>query len=183
MPRLRHFYGQGHYHYLTENIYRRARIFDSERFKRKFVQTVDDLRTELGFKIFAYVLMPEHYHLLIWPSLAANPSQITQKLSERTANFILRNLRQNLSYPWCQKMLGRFELPPTVHHPAHYRVWNRRGNDMNIWSDKKQNEKIDYMHNNPVARGLVVHPGDWTWSSWRFYYREDRSLLAMDRLR
>ena len=30
-----------------------------------------------------------------------------QKLSERTANFILRNLRQNLSYPWCQKPVAR----------------------------------------------------------------------------
>ena len=51
---------------------------------------------------------------------------------------------------------------------------------MNIWSDKKQNEKIDYIHNNPVVRGLVAHPGDWPWSSWRFYCREDRSLLGMD---
>ncbi len=54
---------------------------------------------------------------------------------------------------------------------------------MNIWSDKKQNEKIDYIHNNPVARGWVAHPGDWPWSSWRFYCREDRSLLAMDHRR
>ena len=53
MPRLKHFYEQNHYHYLTESIYRRARIFDSDRFKRKFVQTLDDLRTELDFKIFA----------------------------------------------------------------------------------------------------------------------------------
>ena len=73
MPRLRHFYGQGHYHYLTANTYRRARIFDSDRFKRKFVQTLDDLRTELGFKIFAYVLMPEHCHLLIGPSPGGQP--------------------------------------------------------------------------------------------------------------
>ncbi|MDR3678173.1 MAG: hypothetical protein P4N24_22010 [Acidobacteriota bacterium] len=102
---------------------------------------------------------------------------------ERTANFIFRNLRQNLSHPWCQRMRKRFELPATVHHHAHYRVWNRRGYDMNIYRDKKQNEKIDYIHNNPVARGLVAHPGDWPWSSWRFYYREDRSLLAMDHMR
>ena len=53
---------------------------------------------------------------------------------------------------------------------------------MNIWSDQKQNEKIDYIHNNPVVRRLVAHPGDWPWSSWRFYYREDRSLLATDEL-
>jgi putative transposase len=129
---LQHFYGQNHLHYLTANTYRRARIFDSDRFKLKFVQTLDKLRTELGFKMFGYVLMPEHCHLLIWPGSLANPSQIMQKLSERTANSILRDLRRNLVLPWCQKMLKQFELPPTVHHHAHYRVWQKRGYDMNI---------------------------------------------------
>jgi REP element-mobilizing transposase RayT len=65
MPRLKHFYGQNHLHYLTANTYRKARIFDSDRYKRKFVQTLDDLRTELGFRIIGYVLMTEHSHLLI----------------------------------------------------------------------------------------------------------------------
>jgi putative transposase len=181
MPRLKHFYGQNHYYYITKNIYRRARVFDSERFKGNFVQTLGDLRSELGFKLFGYVLMPEHCHLLIGPSPAANPSQIMQQLCERTANFILRNLRQNLPHPWCRRMLKDFELSSTLQHHARYRVWNRRGYDMNIWSGRKHNEKLDDMHNNPVARGLVAHPGDWPWSSRRFYYREDRSLLAMDR--
>ncbi|MGH9432073.1 MAG: hypothetical protein ACRD3T_11075 [Terriglobia bacterium] len=105
-----------------------------------------------------------------------------QKLSERTANFILRTLRRNLALPWCQKMLNRLELPPTVHHHAHYRVWQRGGYDMNIWSEKKRLEKLTYMHNNPVKRGLVSQTGDWPWSSWRFYYRQDASVLAMDRM-
>ena len=39
-----------------------------------------------------------------------------------------------------------------------------------------------YMHNNPVRRGLVAQPGDWPWSSWRYYYLDDSSVLAMDRL-
>ena len=127
MPGLKHFYGQNHLHYLTANTYRKARIFDSDRYKRKFVQSLDDLRTALGFRIIGYVLMPEHSHLLIWPGSLANPSPIMQKRSERTANFILRNLRENLAFPWCRKMLKRFALPPTVHDHAHYRVWNRAG--------------------------------------------------------
>ena len=77
-------------------------------------------------------------------------------------------------------MLACFELPLTVHHHARYRVWHRGGYDMNIWSERKRNEKLTYMHNNPVKRGLANQPGDWPWSSWRFYYREDKSLLAMD---
>ena len=182
MRQQHHYYGASHLHYLTANIYRRVRIFDSDRFKLKFTKTLDQLRGELGFKIIGSVLMPEHCHLMIWPCEIANPSQIMQKLSERTANFILRNLRGNLSLPWCQKMLKRFELPPTVHHHAHHRVWQRGGYDLNIWSDKKRLEKLTYMHNNPVKRGLVMQPGDWPWSSWRFYHLEDSSLLAMDRM-
>jgi REP element-mobilizing transposase RayT len=91
MPRLKHLYGQNHLHYLTANTYRKARIFDSDRYKRKFVQTLDDLRAELGFRIIGYVLMPEHSHLPIRPGSLAKPSQIMQKLSKRTANFILRD--------------------------------------------------------------------------------------------
>jgi len=119
---------------------------------------------------------------LIWPSELANPSQIMQRLRERTANFILRNLRRKLDSPWCQKMLARFELPATVHHHAHYRVWQRGGYDLNVWSEKKRLKKLNYMHNNPVNRCLVKQPGDWPWSSWRFYYLGDASVLAIDRM-
>jgi putative transposase len=177
-----HHYGANHLHYLTANIYRRARIFDSDRFKLKFTKTLGRLRGELGFKIIGYVLMPGHCHLMIWPCDLASPSQIVQKLSERTANFILRNLRGSPGLPWCQKMLKGFELPPTVHHHAHHRVWQRGGYDLNIWSEKQRLEKLTYMHNNPVKRGLAVQPGDWPWSSWRFYHLEDSSLLAIDRM-
>ncbi len=53
---------------------------------------------------------------------------------------------------------------------------------MNIWSEKKRLEKLNYMHNNLVKRRLVKGAGDWPWSSWRFYYLGDGSVLAMDRM-
>ncbi|HLY60846.1 MAG TPA: transposase [Terriglobia bacterium] len=182
MPRQRHFYGLNHLHYLTRSTYRRAPLFDSERFKRRWVGTLNDLRSELGFKIVGYVLMPEHFHLLIWPSIEPNPSQIMQKLEVRTALFVLKNLKENVSIPWCRRMLTRVSLPPAVHHHAHFRVWQRGGYDLNIWSPKKRLEKLNYMHNNPVARKLVEKPGDWPWSSWRFYFLDDASVLSIDRM-
>jgi putative transposase len=53
---------------------------------------------------------------------------------------------------------------------------------MIIWSENKPVEKIDYMHNNPVKRGLVAQPGDCLWSSWRHYYLGHSSVLARDPL-
>jgi len=52
-------------------------------------------------------------------------------------------------------MLDRLQLPPTVHHHAHHRVWERRFYHFNVWTDRKIREKLDYLHNNPVERRLV----------------------------
>lgn len=82
----------------------------------------------------------------------------------------------------CATLLAQFTLPKTVHDEARSRAWQRRFYDMNIWSDKKRWEKLNYMHYNPVQRGLVKEPGEWPWSSWRFYFLADESVLGMDRV-
>jgi hypothetical protein len=51
---------------------------------------------------------------------------------------------------------------------------------MNIWTEKKRLEKFNYMYNNPVKRRLVSSPGEWSWSSWRFYNLGDASVLSVD---
>jgi putative transposase len=51
---------------------------------------------------------------------------------------------------------------------------------MNMWSEKKPLEKLNYMHQNPLKCCLVEKPGDWPWSSWRFYFLNDASLLTID---
>jgi REP element-mobilizing transposase RayT len=92
VPKLKHYYGLNHLHYLTTSTHRGGRLFDSERFRNQWVTTLGELRRELGFKIVGYVLMPEHFHALIWPSEEANPSQMMQKLEDRTALFILKRV-------------------------------------------------------------------------------------------
>jgi REP element-mobilizing transposase RayT len=103
-----------------------------------------------------------------------------QRLKERTAKFVLESLRQQVASAWCQGILEGLNLPPSVHHHAHYLVWQRRFYDMNVWSEKKRLEKLNYMHNNPVKRGLVAQHGEWPWSSWRFYHLGDGSILSME---
>lgn len=58
--------------------------------------------------------------------------------------------------------------------------WQRRFYDFNVWSEKKKLEKLEYMHMNPVERGLVKQPADWPWSSYRFYALGDTRMLAMN---
>lgn len=53
---------------------------------------------------------------------------------------------------------------------------------MNIFTEKTPLEKLNYLHGNPLKRGLVMSPDQWSWSSFRFYHLEDASMLPMERL-
>jgi putative transposase len=126
--------------------------------------------------------MPEHFHALILPAEQANPSRIVQSLKERTARFILKNLQASRELPWCRRMLAALTLPPTVHLHGPSRVWQRRFYDLNVWSEKKRLEKLNYMHGNPVQRGMVTSPDQWPWSSFRLYFLGEESIFPIDRL-
>ncbi len=70
---------------------------------------------------------------------------------------------------------------------AYIAGWRRRS----LWSvcdlarlqRKKPLEKLNTMHNNRIKRGLVSSPEEWLWSSWRFYFLQDASILEIDRVR
>ena len=125
--------------------------------------------------------MPEHFHVLLKPEPADLTPKIVQQLKQRTALHILGALREHEQHPWCDRMLRRLRLPTTVHSKAWHRVWERRYYPFNVYSDQKMREKLDYMHANPVKCGLVSSPEEWPWSSFRFCYLNDTSMLSMDR--
>jgi hypothetical protein len=106
-----------------------------------------------------------------------------QELKKRSAQQIIAALTRNQDHPRCHRLLGRLRLPPTVHSDSYHRLWQRRYVPFNVFTHKKQMEKLDYMHNNPLTARLVPSPHQWPWSSFRYYYLGDSSLLTMDRVR
>ena len=58
--------------------------------------------------------------------------------------------------------------------------WQARFYDFNVYTEGKRQEKLHYMHANPVKRGLVSHPKDWKWSSWGFYFGKEKGMTRMD---
>lgn len=168
--------------FITTSTYRRSRLFDSQRFRWTFVSVLRELRRETRFLLIGWVLMPEHFHLLVRPEPAEAISRFMQELKKRTAQRMIRALAENHDRPWCRTMLDRLQLPPTVHADSRYRAWQRRYFSFNVYTQKKRLEKLSYMHNNPVRRRLVASAEHWPWSSFRFYVRSDSSVLAMDRL-
>jgi len=103
--------------------------------------------------------MPEHVHLLISEPQHGTPSIVVQAIKLGFARRVFRCCFENPHF--CQQ---RAEVGCPERH-----VWMKRFYDFNVWSDRKESEKLHYMHQNPVTRGLVQRPEDWQWSSFRYY--------------
>ena len=67
MPFYKRHYSPGQLQFVTASTYRRAPLFISERFRRGFVETLAQARQEMTFRLIGWVLMPDHFHLLLKP--------------------------------------------------------------------------------------------------------------------
>lgn len=110
--------------------------------------------------VVGYVVMPEHVHLLLSEPERDNPASVIQVLKQRFARAVLRELRTR-SVP------GQQYLWKDSSAQAH--VWQARFYDFVVYTKKKRMEKLHYIHQNPVQRGLVLEAGQWKWSSFGHY--------------
>ena len=182
MPVCGRHFARGELQFITTSTYRRARLFTCQRFRSIFVEVLRQLRQETGFLLSGWVLMPDHFHLLILPEPPEATVSFMQDLKKRTAQQIIAALARNHDNPRCRALLARLCLPSTAHSDSYYRVWQRRYVPFNVFTHKKHLQKLDDMHNNPVTARLVASADQWPWSSFRFYYLNDSSVLAMDRV-
>ena len=129
-----------------------------------------------------YVIMPEHVHLLAFPAHpgADEPVPIS-KLLQTLKQYVGRHGKQALRDIWASKRtLGSGPMDTWEQAPGPKPFWKTRAHDFNVTTEQSLHVKLDYMHKNPVTRGLVDRADQWRWSSYRFYEVDDGSVIAMD---
>ena len=166
---MRRYYGGGHLHFITCSCYRRLTLLGSASRRDKFIRILEEVRLRYRFVVVGYVVMPEHFHLLISEPQQGNPSKVMQVLKQRVARRLLAGHR---------KLRGQGSLYGAALEPEHF--WQRRFYDFNVWSARKQGEKLSYMHRNPVKRGLVSAPELWACSSYRWYALGEAGVVKLN---
>ena len=175
MPqRLHRYYGAGYLHFITTSCYQRLPLLGSARARDLLVAVLEQVRRRYHFVIVGFVVMPEHVHLLISEPDRGNPSTVMQALKQGFARRFLR--RQRARGDARQGALWNLALDQ-----GH--LWQRRFYDFVVWSERKRVEKLRYMHRNPVARGLVLEPEQWRWSSYRHYAYAESGAVLVNELR
>ena len=169
---LKRFYGKGHLHFITFSCYRRLPLLKTARARDVFAKELSKIRNEMGFQLVGYVVMPEHVHLLIGEPKQGTPSIVLQKLKLRVARKMRKRKRSGSA--------AQLRLPFAEAGESLQAFWQARFYDFNVYTRGKMKEKLNYMHANPVVRGLVEHPRDWSWSSWGFYWGGEEGLIRID---
>ena len=161
-------------HFITCSCYHRLPYRSDDCIKRTFLCILEEVRREYRFRVYGYVLMPEHFHLLMSKPEVGDPSVVFQVLKQRVARQGLKNLTRTVSSLTLSQKTGKDGAPAvTAYDSSKRQFWQRRFYDFNVCTREKHVEKLRYMHRNPVKRGLAKEPGDWRWSSFRHYtYRE-----------
>ena len=139
---LKRFHESGQTHFVTFSCYRRCPLLIEPTAKQAFESALERVRRCYEVRIYAYVIMPEHVHLLL-----SEPERETLAVA-------IKSLKQGVS----RRLIGE---------AGHF--WHKRYYDFNIRDHKQFVEKLRYIHRNPVTRGLCDCPEDWEWSSFRHY--------------
>ncbi|HEX3253771.1 MAG TPA: transposase [Pyrinomonadaceae bacterium] len=159
----------GALHYITGNVRHRIPIFQQEKCCQVFIEVCKNLLRSWPSKLIVFVIMPDHFHLIVNPRGGdiQGFSGALKSLSAAEIIAITKDIRFKLKKP---------QKDGSIHQ-----VWQDSFKAIPLWSGWMIRQKINYIHANPVRARLVNSAKDYKWSSFRAFYLETNEPIAIDR--
>jgi putative transposase len=162
---VKHFDVLGHLHEITFSCYARKQLLTDDAWRGMLAKSIDSASHSEGFELIAFVFMPEHVHLLVIPGNANSKisrwlARVKQPFPKQIKEILEASHSPLLSAHTVRERPGKFC----------FRFWQEgSGFDRNLYSPQAVEASMDYIHMNPVRRGLCKTAVEWKWSSARFY--------------
>jgi putative transposase len=148
-------------HFVTFSCHGRRRLLDADHPKRIVLGQLNDQLQRQSAKCIGFVIMPDHVHAIIWFPQTGQLSRFMQQW-KRLSSFQIREwYRQNDAH-----YFREYNMEEKFWTPKYYAFA--------LYSRPKIEEKLAYMHMNPVTAGLVTKAIEWRWSSARWYLESRR---------
>jgi len=155
-------------------------VFTRDEYFQNIVESLDYCRKNKGMEIYGYCIMPSHIHL-IFRSGNGDPSGIIRDFKGFTSRKMLKSIEENQQESRKEWMLWMFERAGKKNSNVKNRqFWQQNNKPIEIWSLKVFEQKLNYIHNNPLETGFVSNPIDWKYSSARNYGDNDQTVLEID---
>ncbi|MBX9789859.1 MAG: transposase [Pirellulales bacterium] len=161
---------------MTFSCFQRRAFLSKDRSRRWMIEAIEAARQRHAFDLWACVIMPEHVHLILWPtrpdySISSILTTLKQSVSKRAMLFVRARVPGFLKQMRDEQPNGR----------VHHRFWQRGGGyDRNLTEPETIWSEIEYVHANPVRRRLCDSAVAWRWSSALEYSSPGSGLLRID---
>ena len=162
---VKHYHEPGQFHGFTFSCYDRLPLLTEEHRLIELARCLDVANREYQMDLVAFVFMPEHLHLLVYPrdikpEFGLYLARIKQPFSKQMKLKLIEN---------CSPLLARLTVLERPEKEC-FRFWQEGpGFDRNLETPQEITDNIDYINMNPVKRGLCQSPTDWKWSSACYY--------------
>jgi putative transposase len=160
--------------FLTFSTQRRLPLFTNPRIAAVFAQQLGQARRLLRFELYAWVVMPEHVHLMVMPPPTTTLASVLKWLKQSVATRrILRWRAMGVRASGVLRAIDDGHGSP--------RLWQKGGGfDRNVRDIDEFCREVRYIHRNPVERGLVERSELYQWSSVRWWMGQREGELECD---
>ena len=165
-------FNPGYFYFVTTTAVGHTHLFSRDVIKRIIVDSLHHLRTTGRMKLFVFVIMPNHIHVIVQLSEEYPLSDVMRDFKKFTARQIYRHFQAEGNTKVLEILRREGERVK-----QEYRVWEDNYDARDVFSIKFLQQKMDYIHHNPCQPQwkLVETPEEYLWSTARFYL--DGSLV------
>ena len=150
--------------YFTPVTQKRLPVFRTDKFRQLLCDALNEARVSAGLLYFAYVIMPDHFHIIT--DGKRSPSDSLRFLNGITARRIIDHLKTDGPKQSLDKLQNE-----TKSGDYKYSLWKHHSDKFLLTSEATFMQKVNYIHNNPVAEGLIEAQVDFLFSSARYWHR------------
>ncbi|MCF7845746.1 MAG: hypothetical protein K9L85_00765 [Candidatus Peribacteraceae bacterium] len=150
-------------HFLTMTIVEWLPVFRNQKYFEIITHSLEFCRKNKGLKIHTYVILDNHLHLI---ASGKNLANTIKEFKSFTAREIVDNLQKDKKAEILEKLAFHKK---SYKQDSEHQVWQEGSHPQLVVSDDMLDQKIDYIHLNPVKRGLVTDSEDWVYSSAKNY--------------
>ncbi|MBX7125131.1 MAG: transposase [Cyclobacteriaceae bacterium] len=157
-------------------------VFTRPELKHIIVSSLRYCQREKGLMIQAWCLMPSHLHMLV--STMGDPLEAILRDFKKFTSKELTGWAEGVFESRREWMLPVFsEKADAVKRGRRYKLWQDGNHPILLTKEKFTRQKMDYIHNNPVAEEFVREADHWLYSSACDYYGTRKGLLEIDFIR
>ena len=141
-------------------------IFTRNEYKNIIIDSLHYCQREKGMEIFAWCIMTSHIHLIFRSDREQRPQLLIGDFKRFTSKAIVKAIIENPKESRKEFLVEQFrKAGNNASNVNQYQFWRHDNHPVELWSNKVIDEKIDYIHQNPVEAGLVFRAEDYIYSS------------------